>query len=312
MIAHLHRRALPLLLAALACVPLAAQSAGPAAAKSAAFPLGLRRIAFGTVALHDHVSFEFHQPALGDPYPHEFRQGYGFDGADLTLQLDWRWGGLATSTFLRVTPASRSHWAYDQDTDYRPGTNFTHGNAGYARSRTFAIGQQVPLGAVAWLGPVALRVDFLRQWTRYHAVTTYDLNSNPALPSSTYTRLISERAIVEELRPELQLARAAARGPWRFRLAGSVAPLAWISLRNYIPVVLAVSSTTAYGAAADLGVTRRLSPALALRFGGVSRWENGYGSAKHFRREVFGLSLALLWGQAGARGNDWRRAARRP
>lgn len=259
--------------------------------------VGLDSVAAGPLALHDHVSFEFHQPALGDPYPHEFRQGYGFDGADLGLDLGWHWGGFHTHTLLRVSPAARAHWAYDQDTDTRPGTDFTHGNAGYARSRTFGLGQQIPLGG-GRRGGLALRFDFLRQWTRYHAVTTYDLNSNPAQPSTIYSRLISERAIVEELRPEMVLGRHLRRGRWAYSVQGALAPLAWVEIRNYIPVVLATSSTEAYGLGADLAVTRRFGPAAGLRLGVRARWENGYQRAKFFRREQFALHVDWVWQRA--------------
>lgn len=266
-----------------------------------ALQFGLDQVSAGPLWVHDHVSFAFHQPALNDPFPHEFKQGYGFDGGDLGLAFRWHWSGFHARTWLRVSPASRTHWAYDQDTDLRPTTDATHGNEGYAKSRTFGIGQELPLAGVGRLGAAIFQFDFLRQWTRYHAVTTYDLNSNPALPSVVYSRLISERAIVYELRPAVALRQSFALGGWRIEQTGSLAPVEMISLHNYIPVVLAVSSTTGYGWGEDFAVTRGLGAA-TVRLSGVARWENGYGRAKFFRREEFGARIEIVFGRESSGG----------
>lgn len=254
--------------------------------------LGLDGWSAGPLLLHDHVTFAFHQPALGDPYPHEFKQGYAFDGADLQLRLRWRWDGLKLGTTLRVTPASRAHWAYDQDTDFRPGDDFTHGNAGVAKSRTFGLGQSLRLGRVGGLGEASLEFDFLRQWTRYHAVTTYNLNSDPSLPSQVFPRLISERAIVYEYRPGLALRRARARGKWTFAARGEFDPISLISLDNYIPVILATSSTTGFGGGVDLEAARRWG-GWRISLAAGAREEGSYAPAKHFQREEFALSLGV-------------------
>src|SRR6185437_9833632 len=81
---------------------------------------------FGPVAVHDHLEFDYHIPIKGDPFPHEVREGYGYDGVDLELRVDWRWRGAALWTVLRGTPHSRLHFDYDQDTDFEHGTNATH------------------------------------------------------------------------------------------------------------------------------------------------------------------------------------------
>jgi hypothetical protein len=98
--------------------------------------VGVDSIAAGPVAIHDHVRIDFHAPVLNDPFPHEVIQGYAFDGADVGLTFEWHWGNTQLRTQVRATPVARSHFAFDQDTDFEPGTNFTHGNAGTARSRT--------------------------------------------------------------------------------------------------------------------------------------------------------------------------------
>ncbi len=261
--------------------------------------LGIDRWFAGVEAVHDHVTFAFHQPALNDPYPHLVREGYAFDGADLVLGLRWHWNHGHWVTRLRVTPVARSHWAYDEDTNFQPGDQFTHGDEGYARSRTFGVSQQFPAWHVGgrsgrW-GAISYRLGLLRQFTRYHAVTTFNLNSNPALGSMSFQRLISERAIIYELRSTLLWRRRWRRGRWRLGGGLGATPLVGVWLRNYIPVVEATSQTQAYGFSAALSATRRLGRAAAwgLRLGAHAGWESGYNSAKYFRREIFALSLQI-------------------
>lgn len=261
--------------------------------------LGIDRWFAGVEAVHDHVTFAFHQPALNDPYPHLVREGYAFDGADLVLGLRWHWDRGHWVTRLRVTPAARSHWAYDEDTDFRPGDQFTHGDEGYARSRTFGVSQEFPAwrlgGRHGHWGSLAYRIGLLRQYTRYHAVTTFNLNSNPALGSMSFQRLISERAIIYELRTTLLWKRHWRRGRWRLGGDLGTTPLAGVWLRNYIPVVEATSQTQAYGFSAALNATRWLgrTGAWGLRLGAHADWESGYNPAKYFRREIFALRLQV-------------------
>src|SRR5690348_7752743 len=94
------------------------------------------------------------------------------------------------------------------------------------------------------------------------------------------------------------LGRHLRRGRWTYSVQGALAPLAWVEIRNYIPVVLATSSTEAYGLGADLAVTRRLGPAAGLRLGVRARWENGYQRAKFFRREQLALHVDWVWQRA--------------
>ncbi|MGH9535319.1 MAG: hypothetical protein ACRD2E_10700 [Terriglobales bacterium] len=264
--------------------------------------LGIDRWFAGIEQVHDHATIAFQQPALNDPYPHLVREGYAFDGADLILGLRWHWDRGHWLTRVRVTPAARPHWAYDEDTDFRPGDQFTHGDEGYARSRTFGISQQFPawhLGGSArpgggW-GSLAFRLGLERQFTRYHAVTTYNLNSNPALASMSFQRLISERAVLYELRSTAHWQRRWRRGRLRYRGTLGITPLAGVWLRNYIPVVEATSQTQAYGFRAALNAGLRFGHAAAwgLRLGASADWENGYNPQKYFRREVFALRLQL-------------------
>jgi len=253
-------------------------------------------ISFGPVAVHDHVRFDLHLKIRNDPYPHETKEAYDYDGVDWEATMGWHWAGVPLITTVRATPVARLHPAYDQDTDFEPGNNFTHGNAGQAPSRTFALEQQVPLTASRGLTSRrgALRYDFtfLRQWTRYRQVTTYDLNSNPSLPSNTYSRLISEQAIVYELRSGVTWNRVCACAGWTTTAHLGVVPLTAIFLHNYIPVVLAATSELAYGATAQLGVGHRLG---AWRIGarGEGGWFHGYSHDGGFQRREYGVALTL-------------------
>ncbi len=284
------------LMRTLSCAALLVLLAAP---RAWAQGLGIDRWFAGVEAVHDHVTFAFHQPALNDPYPHLVREGYAFDGVDLVLGLRWHWDRGHWVTRLRVTPAARSHWAYDEDTNFQPGDQFTHGDEGYARSRTFGVSQQFPAwhlgGRSGRWGAISYRLGLLRQFTRYHAVTTFNLNSNPVLGSMSFQRLISERAIIYELRSTLLWRRRWRRGRWRLGGGLGATPLEGVWLRNYIPVVEATSQTQAYGFSATLSASRRLGRAAAwgLRLGAHAGWESGYNSAKYFRREIFALRLQI-------------------
>ncbi len=266
--------------------------------------LGVDHWFAGVEAVHDHVAFSFYQPALNDPYPHRVQEGYAFDGPDLVFGLRWHWRRSHWFTELRLTPAARSHRAYDQDSNFipagpaGPADQFTHGDEGYARGRTFALAQQFPawhLGRRSRWGSLAYRMGLLRQFTRYHAVTTYNLNSNPALPAMSFSRLISERAIIYELRNSLLWRQHWSRGRWRWRGTLGLEPLVGVWLRNYIPVVAATSQTQAYGASAALAATRFFTPARrwGLRLAATADEESGYNPRKAFRRETFALRLQL-------------------
>lgn len=260
---------------------------------AAAQGVGLDRISFGPLAVHDHAAIDLHIPIKNDPYPHEVKEGYAFDGVDLAAAIHWHWGVARLTTRLRVTPASRLHFAYDQDTDFEPNTNVTHGDAGMARSRTFGVEQSFPLfGLPAGWGALRYRVNFLRQWTQYHTVTTYDLNSNPALPSTYYQRVIGERAIFYELRSTLAWSGARDAGPWRLRGELAYTPLTSILLHNYIPVVLAATSSEAYGVSTALGAGRRWG-AWRFTLRGTAGIYQGYRWIEGFKRQEFTLALAI-------------------
>lgn len=254
--------------------------------------IGVDHISAGPMAVHDHVVFDYHIPIKGDPFPHEVKEGYAYDGVDLMAAVGWHWGRAHLLTSLRLTPASRAHFAYDQDTDFKPGTDFTHGNAGPAKSRTFGLDQAFPLLHFRRAGEVGFDVGFLRQWTRYHRVTTYDLNTNPALPSNTYTRLISEQAIVYELRSSLTWAQQRRLGGWTARAKLGVTPVSAIFLRNYIPVVLAATSTEAYGGTAAIGLGHALGR-WGVQISATAGRFNGYRAIEGFRREEYTLRLEL-------------------
>lgn len=249
-------------------------------------------VRFGPVAVHDHLQFDYHIPIKGDPFPHEVREGYGYDGVDLELRVDLRWRGVALWTGLRGIPHSRLHFDYDQDTDFEPGTNATHGNEGYARSRSVALEQ----GMALWTGKSGMRADAVlgwdRQWTRYHTVTTYDLNTNPALPSKFVQRDISERAVVYELRPAFRVAQRNRYGGWETDAWAEGVPLELMLLRNYIPVVLAATSSEGYGGAAGLSVEHGWG---AWRFGlaGSAGLERAWHWREMYRRQRFLLELRI-------------------
>lgn len=255
----------------------------------------LDSLQFGALAIHDHIAFNYHIPVKNDPFPHQVKEGYAFDGVDALAALHWQWGGSHFITALRVTPASRSHFAYDQDTDFMSGNDFTHGNAGPARSRTFGVDQSLSLSR-----HVSADLGFLRQWTRYHQVTTYDLNSNPTLPSNIYQRLISERAIVYELRPGLTWTGRYQWDRWSTGAAFSLNPISEVFLRNYIPVVLAATSLSAYGGAVTLATAHPLG-CWTAQLGANAGWYQNYGHAYGFRREEFSLRLSLSPSFAGTR-----------
>lgn len=256
--------------------------------------LGVDAVAVGPMAVHDHVAFDYHLAVRNDPYPHETRESYAFDGVDLAAAVQWHWGRARFATALRVTPASRLHFAYDQDTDFMPGNASTHGNEGLAHSRTFAVDQTLPLARWPGYGLLTWDIGFLRQWTRYHQVTTYDWNSNPALPSNTYTRLISEQAILYELRPSLDWESDRTFGAWQAGTKLSLTPLSAVFLHNYIPVVLAATSLQAWGGNLALGAGHRLGSWQARLIASAGVY-NGYSSrTAGFRREDFSLRLELL------------------
>lgn len=255
----------------------------------------LDALQFGALAIHDHITFNYHIPIKNDPFPHQVKEGYAFDGVDALAALRWHWGGTRLTTALRATPASRTHFAYDQDTDFMPGNDFTHGNAGPARSRTFGLDQSLSLSR-----HISADLGFLRQWTRYHQVSTYDLNTNPALPSSINQRLISERAIVYELRPSVAWTGQRHWGDWSSGAALSLSPMSEVFLRNYIPVVLAATSLTAYGGAATVATAHRLG-SWSAQLDATAGWYQNYGHAYGFRREEFSLRLSLSPSFTGTR-----------
>ncbi|HVA63036.1 MAG TPA: hypothetical protein VNF74_04865 [Terriglobales bacterium] len=252
--------------------------------------VGVDQVQVGPLALHDHVAFDYHIPIKNDPFPHEVKEGYAFDGVDLGAAIRWHWGRTRLETQLRVTPASRLHFAYDQDTDFEPNTNFTHGDEGLAHSRTFGLKQEFPLMR---LGKTQLggALGFLRQWTRYHQVTTYDLNTNPALPSTFIQRLIYERAILYELRTGLSLARQWQLGGWEVGGKLGATPLTSIFLHNYVPE-LAATSAIAFGGTMEVEVQRRVG-SWGLDLTGRAGQYHGYRAIEGFQRQEFALQLEV-------------------
>lgn len=279
-----------LLLLVCLCSTLVAAQGGQAQ------PLG-DALQFGALAVHDHIAFNYHFRVKNDPFPHQTKEGYAFDGVDAVAALHWHWGDAHLTTTLRATPISRSHFAYDQDTDFMPGNDFTHGNAGPARSRTLGLDQSF---ALTRSGHWAADLGFLRQWTRYHQVTTYDLNTNPALPSNIFSRLISERAIVYEVRPSLTWTTQSRHRAWATGAAFSATPLTEVFLRNYIPVVLAATSLSAYGGSATLAAAHALGGWTA-QVGAGAGWYQNYGGTYGFRRQEFSLRLLLSPSRTGTR-----------
>ena len=260
--------------------------------------IGIDRVEIGPVAVHDHVAFDFHIRVKGDPYPHEFKQGYGFDGVDAVASVYWHWGRAPLLTSVRVTPVSRSHFAYDQDSDTKPNTISTHGNAGLARSRSFELDQVLPVGESWFWRHVTYHFGLLRQWTRYHQVTTYDLNTNPALPSNTYTRLISERAIIYNLSASIAVGGERQVGGWRAAANLDLTPMSAVFLRNYIPVVLAATSTEAFGASVVVALSHPVGSWDIQLLGSAGRYR-GYHAREGFRREVYtaGVEIVPPWGR---------------
>lgn len=250
--------------------------------------IGVDQLQWGPVLEHDHVAFNYHIPIRDDPFPHQVKEGYAFDGADLGMTVRWHWNGAALETEIQASPASRLHFAYDQDTDFKPTTNFTHGDEGDAHSRSVRLMQSVPL-----LPRQGLRGElaYLRQWTRYGEVTTFDLNSNPALPSNTFQRVIDERAILYEVRAGVAWAWAWKPGKWRFSAKASGVPLASIYLHNYVPE-LAATSALAYGAALELSGQRHLGAWQAEFRAGAGQY-HGYRTIEGFERQQFWVECAL-------------------
>ncbi|MGH9481651.1 MAG: hypothetical protein ACRD1L_06130 [Terriglobales bacterium] len=272
--------------------PFAALAVAMAAPALLGQGMGVDQVRLGPVALHDHVGFDYHIPIANDPFPHQVREGYGYDGVDLGVAVDWHWGASQLQTLLRITPVARSHFDYDQDTDFEPSTAVTHGDAGFARGRSFGVDQ-----SVTWLHfgsntTLLLGFGFLRQWTRYHQVSTYDLNSNPSLPSQTVQRLISERAIVYQLEPSLSWRQQRAWGGWTGTGQVGVAPLTEVLLHNYIPTTLAATSTTAYGVIGTLALQHRLGE-WSIKLGGSAAFDHSYGSLEGFYRQQFALRFEL-------------------
>jgi len=252
----------------------------------------LDAIRFGPVAVHDHLEFDYHIPIKNDPFPHEVREGYGFDGVDLGLQANWHWRGAILATELRATPGARLHFAYDQDTDFEPATDSTHGNEGLARSRSVAFRQGLQLWRSRTGARAELSLGWERQWTRYHAVTTYDLNTNPALPSTFTQRDISERAVAYELRPGMRLADQRGWGAWRIAGWAEADPLDLVLLRNYIPVVEAATSAQGYGGALGFSADRPWG-AWRLSLGANAGLERGWRWREQFSRQRFTLELQV-------------------
>lgn len=253
--------------------------------------IGIDSISAGPVAVHDHVQFDFHIRVRNDPYPHEFKEGYAYDGGDVSMRLGWHWGETPLATNIQFSPTARGHFAFDQDTDFKPDTNFTHGDAGIAGSRTIMVSQQFPLWSLGFLGKLGWNESFLSQRTRYGLVTTYDLNSNSSLPSNSYQRTIPEQANLYELRSTLELGKQGTWKRWHAGMTFGMTPLSQILLHNYVPD-LAATSTEAYGFSDHLFLSRRAA-GIGWELGGDAGWYNSYHSIKGFRREVFSVDLAI-------------------
>lgn len=253
--------------------------------------IGIDSISAGPVAVHDHVRFDFHIRVQNDPYPHEFKEDYAYDGADVKLRIGWHWGETPLATSVQFSPAARSHFASDQDTDFKPGTNFTHGDAGIAKSRTLQFSQELPLWSLGRFGKLGWNESFLIQRTQYGLVTTYDLNSNSSLPSNSYQRIIPEQANVYELRSTLELGKRLKRRSWQTGVLGGATPLSQILLHNYVPN-LAATSTEAYGFSGRVFAGSQIG-GIEWILGGNAGWYNSYHSIKGFRREVFSVDLTV-------------------
>lgn len=253
--------------------------------------IGLDQISAGPVDLHDHIRFNFHIPIENDPYPHQFIQDYAFDGVDLMAHIDWHWQNAHFQTGIRVTPEPRNHFAFDQDTDFEPNTDFTHGDSAIARSRTFGIDQLFPEWGIGRWGHVAFSTGLLRQFTHFGYGTTYNLNSNPALPSSSYTNVIGETAIVYQINTTAALIEQQTHGSWRLGSATAVTPLSSVLLHNYIPERVSTEAL-AYGGTETLNASRRVD-GWELRIIGSAGRTIGYRVIEGFWRETFAAGVEL-------------------
>ncbi len=251
----------------------------------------LNRISVGMMAVHDHVHIDFHGPVLHDPYPHEFQQGYAYDGVDLIASAYWSWGRYRQITRLRISPGTHSHFAYDQDTDFMPNNRFTHGDAGITTNRTFALSQWDEFQSLGRWGELGMTAGFSRQAAQYHQVLTYDLNSNPALPSREYYRPSPERAILYELRGGFGWRGGPRHRHWALRAHFNLTPLDQVLLHNYVPE-LAATSTLAYGFGGGLDYRVRLGDWL-LTTGGDATGFNSYGPTHSFNRQIYSLHVTL-------------------
>jgi hypothetical protein len=245
----------------------------------------------GPVLTHDHFRYDLHIGIKNDPYPHEVREEYAFDGGDVGVGLQWHWGRAKLETDFQITPLARSHYAFDQDTDFKPGTDFTHGDAGTARSRSVSVRQSFPVHDFGRAGRLQYQAGLERQWSGYGWVTTYDVNSNPALPSSSYQRQLDERAILYEVNNGLTWKLPRTWGAWTTSLEAAVDPLAAVFMRNYIPE-LEATSALGYGGGFSLRVERALGgwDVAAVSTAGA---EHGYRWVEGFERQRFTLSLEL-------------------
>lgn len=133
--------------------------------------VGVDAVRVGSVLTHDHFRYDLHIGIKNDPYPHEVREEYAFDGGDVGVGLRWHWGQTRLETDFQITPIARS--------GFRPGTDFTHGDAGTARSRSVSVRQRLPVHDFGSAGSLQYQVGVERQWSGYGWVTTYERNSNP-------------------------------------------------------------------------------------------------------------------------------------
>ncbi len=253
--------------------------------------IGLDRVSAGLMLEHDHVHFDFHIPVLHDPYPHEFQQGYGYDGVDLVAGLRWHWDAARQITRFRLSPGAQDHFGYDQDTDYEPNTTATHGDAGTTSNHTFVFSQWSQLGRLRHWGDWGMEGGFLRQSARYHEILTYDLNSNPLLPSHEYYRSSPERAIIYELRLGLGWRGQIRKPGWSIHSNFNLLPIDQVLLHNYIPEPVA-TATLAYGFGGglilqfDLGKWR-------LKTGIEAKGTNSYTPTHSFNRQLYAFQLAV-------------------
>jgi hypothetical protein len=248
-------------------------------------PMRLDSLSIGTMAVHDHVRFDFHDRVSNDPYPHEFMQGYAFDGADLESRIAWHWGMQPLVTTLRVTPVARHHFAFDQDIDYHPAV-YMHGDAGDARSRTFGIEQQLPL---------ARRLDFdfnfVRQWSRFHDVTTFDITP---FSSNVYERTISERAVVHEIASGAIYRLPLIDGRWRVVSETRADPLGIVWLDNYVPVIHDRNSAMSFDLLERLRSSHPVGNRWQIALTGEAGWGHSYSEIHKFYREQFDVRLELV------------------